>query len=329
MSACMPPVWGSLRRCCGACGPATWPPDCVLFAWNPLVILEGMASVHNDLALMALVLAAVLLLARGSAHWGMAALLTSVLVKFVSLPLVPAYLIVGWRGAVNRGRFVAGAGVLLMAAGGGALPPVLRGGRHPGDPGRAALPAGRSVHHQHPGADQLSLEKDWEQEAVQSLVRRVAMGGWVAYAVWETWRLWRRQAGGAARRPRRPALPPSSYRILLYFLLFACLWFQPWYLIWLLALAPLLGPGADAGILIAFSALVQVKYFIFDFVWFWEFPMVDILVPEAATTVLIFVSDVGAPGMEVLGVAAGCTAAESTWVARRSGEQVQDRARGL
>jgi len=37
-----------------------------------------------------------------------------------------------------------------------------------------------------------------------------------------------------------------------------------------------------------FSALVQVKYFIFDFAWFWEMPMADILVPEVATTVLIF-----------------------------------------
>ena len=42
----------------------------VLFAWNPLVILEGMASVHNDLALMALLLAAVLLLARGTPTGG-------------------------------------------------------------------------------------------------------------------------------------------------------------------------------------------------------------------------------------------------------------------
>ena len=125
------------------------------------------------------------------------------------------------------------------------------------------------------------MEKNWEQEAVQSLVRRVAMGGWVAYAVWQTWRTLARDKGRRWLGGRGGRFPARSvYRILLYFLLFACLWFQPWYLIWLLALAPLLGPGADAGILIAFSALVQVKYFIFDFAWFWEWPMVDILVPE-------------------------------------------------
>ena len=199
----------------------------------------------------------------------MAALLTSVLVKFVSLPLVPVYLIVGWRGAVNRSRFVAGAGVLLLAAGVALYLPyyvegdtletlVLR-------PFRQADLFTTSI----PALISFLMEKDWEQEVVQSLVRRVAMGGWVAYAVWETWRLWRRQPAVAAGRPDG-GFAAASYRILLYFLLFACLWFQPWYLIWLLALAPLLGPGADAGILIAFSGLVQVKYFIFDFVWFWR-----------------------------------------------------------
>ena len=76
--------------------------------------------------------------------------------------------------------------------------------------------------------------------------------------------------------------------MLLYFLLFACLWFQPWYLVWLLALAPLLGRSPHAAAVVAFSALVQVKYFIFDFAWFWRTPMDDILVPEVATTVLIF-----------------------------------------
>ena len=259
----------------------------LLFAWNPLVILEGMASVHNDLALMALVLAAVLLLARGNALWGMAALLASVLVKFVSLPLIPVFLIAGWRGTASRCRFVLGAAALLLAAAAALYVPYMAEGDTLESlalrPFRQADLFTTSI----PALISFVMEKHWEQPAVQSLVRRAAMGGWALYVAWETWRLWRRRPGETGRSPAG-AFAAAGYRILLYFLLFACLWFQPWYLVWLLALAPLLGPGADAGILIVFSALVQVKYFIFDFAWAWETRMVDILAPEAATTVLIF-----------------------------------------
>ncbi|MDO9065955.1 MAG: hypothetical protein Q7U96_02590, partial [Chloroflexota bacterium] len=69
----------------------------LLFAWNPLVVLEGLASVHNDLGLMVLVLLAFYLHQRGHALWGLAALLVSVLVKFVPLALTPLYLVAGWR----------------------------------------------------------------------------------------------------------------------------------------------------------------------------------------------------------------------------------------
>lgn len=259
----------------------------VLFAWSPLVILEGLASVHNDLGLMALVLLGFYLHQRGNSLWGLAAILASVLVKFVPLALTPLFLVAGWRSARDRGRFLAGAGALLALSAVALYFPYYQAGQpwealatrpfHQSDLFTTSLPAVLSFW----------LEGFMAQANAQSLTRDVAMAGWAIFALWQTWRLWRDRAAATAGGSLA-ALAGRSYAVLLYFLLFACLWFQPWYLVWLLALAPLLGRSPHAWAVVAFSALVQVKYFIFDFAWFWRTPMDNILFPEVATTVLIF-----------------------------------------
>lgn len=260
----------------------------LLFAWNPLVVLEGLASVHNDLGLMVLVLLAFYLHQRGHALWGLAALLASVLVKFVPLALTPLYLVAGWRVASDRRQFLWGAGALLALAGVVLYAPYYTPGQpwellalrpfHQADLFTTSLPAVLSFW----------LEGLVTQAQAQSLARDAAMASWGIFSIWQTRQFWRHPAKRTAPGSLA-SLAERSYAVLLYFLLFACLWFQPWYLVWLLALAPLLGPSPQAGAVMVFSALAQVKYFIFDFAWFWRAPMDDILAPEMATTVLIFV----------------------------------------
>jgi hypothetical protein len=258
----------------------------ILFAWNPLVLLEGLASVHNDLGLMVLVLLAFYLHQRGRSLWALTALLASVLVKFVSLPLTPLFLLAGWRAASDKWRFVWRAGALCALAGVVLYAPYYTPGQtwqelavrpfHQTDLFTTSLPAVLSF----------KLEESMPRDEAQDVARDLALAGWAVFTVWQTCRLWRdpaRQGG-----PGLASLMQRSYLVLLYFLLFACLWFQPWYLVWLLALAPLLGPSPHAGAIILFSALVQVKYFIFDFVWYWQTPIPTLLAPEVATTVLIF-----------------------------------------
>lgn len=260
----------------------------LLFAWNPLVLLEGLASVHNDLGLMVLVLLAFYFHQRGRSLWALAALLASVLVKFVPLALTPLFLVAGWRAARDRRQFLWGAGALLALAGVALYAPYYTPGQpwetlalrpfHQADLFTTSLPAVFSFW----------LEGFMTQTQAQSLARDAAMAGWAIFSIWQTWQFWRHPAKRTAPGSLA-SLAERSYAVLLYFLLFACLWFQPWYLVWLLALAPLLGPSPHAAAIMLFSALVQVKYFIFDFAWFWRTPMDDILAPEVATTVLIFV----------------------------------------
>jgi hypothetical protein len=260
----------------------------LLFAWNPLVLLEGLASVHNDLGLMVLVLLAFHLHQRGRSLWALAALLASVLVKFVSLAATPLFLVAGWRTSRDRGRYVLGAGALLALSAVMLYLPYYTPGQsweqlalrpfHQADLFTTSLPAVLSFW----------LEGTVARTEAQSLARNLALTGWVIFSIWQTWRLWRAPAAQEGAGSVTP-LAERAYAVLLYFLLFACLWFQPWYLVWLLALAPLLGRSPHAAAVICFSALVQIKYFIFDFAWLWRTPVDDILAPEVATTVAIFV----------------------------------------
>ena len=76
------------------------------------------------------------------------------------------------------------------------------------------------------------------------------------------------QAWRAARAPRSDADWQSPIRacthILLFYLLFACLWFQPWYTLWPLALAALLPEGAVARTVVLLSYAAAWKTIVFD-----------------------------------------------------------------
>jgi hypothetical protein len=60
----------------------------------------------------------------------------------------------------------------------------------------------------------------------------------------------------------------AAAHLLLFYLLFACLWFQPWYALWPLALAALLPEGALARTVVLLSYAAAWKSIIFnDFVY--------------------------------------------------------------
>ncbi len=89
---------------------------CVAFALNPVLMLEGPANGHNDILMVALMLAGIALAVRYSWQLGYLVLGLSVGVKFVSLAIVPWLIIeqvrrMAWRRAL--GRAVAAAGLVL------------------------------------------------------------------------------------------------------------------------------------------------------------------------------------------------------------------------
>jgi hypothetical protein len=79
----------------------------LLYAWNPIVLIEFVASAHNDALMICLVLLAVLCTQRG--HWRTAvvALVAAALVKWIAAILLPLWAIYWLRRAPSwRGRLL-------------------------------------------------------------------------------------------------------------------------------------------------------------------------------------------------------------------------------
>ncbi len=107
-------LWGALRRH----SPERAAQGLALFLWNPLVLIEGGLSGHNDATMVALLLLAVWLHVRGRKAGAVAAFTLSALVKFVTGPLVPLYMLMvlrrpaSWR---ERGGFLLRSGLAAGA----------------------------------------------------------------------------------------------------------------------------------------------------------------------------------------------------------------------
>lgn len=64
----------------------------VFFAFNPLVLIETLVSSHNDIAMMAFTLSAVLLVFHGKKLFGFLSLLISIGIKYATIVLLPLFL---------------------------------------------------------------------------------------------------------------------------------------------------------------------------------------------------------------------------------------------
>jgi hypothetical protein len=60
----------------------------LFYAWNPILLLESAGTAHNDAVMMTLALLGVYLVVRGNLHVGVAALLASAMIKYVTLLLL-------------------------------------------------------------------------------------------------------------------------------------------------------------------------------------------------------------------------------------------------
>lgn len=90
----------------------------LLWAWNPLVVVESATSAHNDALMVLLILAAVYLHLRGRLGLALVALTLSALVKYASGLLIPMYCLLLWRrgGVAERIRLAGAlAGSLALA----------------------------------------------------------------------------------------------------------------------------------------------------------------------------------------------------------------------
>lgn len=226
-----------------------------LFAWNPLVLWETAANAHNDVAMMFFVLLAFLAMARRRVALALPAIALAAVVKYVTALLGPLMIAHVLRESGPRLRCLqllegALAGLFLVVAfyfpfwdGWDTLEPL---GRRSGF--LTASPAALLS---------LALERISGVTPPAVLISLIAAAAFGALYLRE---ISRPDLG-------RVNLAASSYRIIFYYLVLASLWFQAWYLIWLVALAALAGDGFYQKLSILFSFTAMASYIVFIYVW--------------------------------------------------------------
>lgn len=78
----------------------------VAWLWNPLLLWEGIGNGHNDVVVMCFVVAAIYCWRSGRDGWVIPLLLASVLIKYVTVLLLPIAIVMLWRGKTMRRRLI-------------------------------------------------------------------------------------------------------------------------------------------------------------------------------------------------------------------------------
>ena len=235
----------------------------LLLAWNPVVLYETVGNGHNDIAMVFWVLLAVWALSQRRFTLAILALVTGALFKFIPLLMLPAAGLIalrdlpGWRA---RGRYlvVTGAAVLVLVW--LVYWPFWQGSRILTIDRRmqlytASVPA---------MVDEL-LRTVLPAQAVDYWVALVAAMVTAVYACWEGLHAWRNRSW--------LSFPTATYRIMMFYLLLTCLWFQQWYALWPLGIAALLPPGHAARLAALFGYTALSKQLVLEPLWLWIRPL--------------------------------------------------------
>jgi hypothetical protein len=193
-----------------------------LFAWNPLVLVAGVADGHNDLAMMALVMASFWCLLNRRPVAATALLTLSVGVKYVSILLLPIWGLYLWRTVPTRQRRQVLALTAAVSAGvvAGMLAPFWEPDLMPALLKRLLTP------------DTWTVATEGARRWLMAAGIVLLVGGYG----WELRSLFQR----LARPPAQMGpLVESSFTVLLLVFLLGAARSQPWHLLWALTLAPL------------------------------------------------------------------------------------------
>jgi hypothetical protein len=214
----------------------------LLFAWNPLVLMYVAGNGANDIIMMGLTLLALWLALRSQWNLALPALMLATLMKFVSAVLFPLFVFYAllttprerWRSLLTPLCFSAGMALLIYA-------PFWRGTdtfqalKFQSNQFTDSLPA--LVVHTLSGHFGLG---PWDYYAQQAGLRTEVLAKTFAYTLFAFayayigWGLFKRRA-----QLHADDLAVATFGVVCAYLMLAVLWFQPWYLLWLIPLGAL------------------------------------------------------------------------------------------
>jgi hypothetical protein len=261
----------------------------LFFAWNPLVLFEVPGNGHNDAIVAMLVLAGMYALAVGWRTAVLPALTAGVLTKFVPILLLPVAAAAIWRDRAHRStsggeeedeeRPLRTSGDAFSALAIGAvlsvgLAAVLYAPFWTGI--ESILPRNReTLFTASIGKvvlDMLVRDFGYAAATAQTVVRNTAYAivGLVAVgaAVYIFMQRDAYTSGGRAALVKRTFT--AFYEIIFAYMAVAALWFQPWYLLWLVALTAPTGSPTRVNRTLLFCLGGVANYFVWDYIWLWN-----------------------------------------------------------
>jgi alpha-1,6-mannosyltransferase len=259
--ACTVVIWRLLR----GLNPEWAPAGVLLFAWNPLLQFELPGNAHNDAAMVLFVLLAVAALVAGARLLVFPALAAAVLTKVLAIALGPVFLVgllsapTSWR---RRARGVIGGGalaVLLIVVtyapfweGTGTLHFLSRGNWF-----TASLPTMLREY----------LRGFMEFEAAGRLAATLTGAGFALFVLIRVAWYWRSLGADTPNGGRWKRWLETAHDATFAYLAFACLWWEPWYLTWLVALAALVPRSTvhERALLFCYGGVIN--YVVFKYIW--------------------------------------------------------------
>jgi alpha-1,6-mannosyltransferase len=228
----------------------------LIFAWNPLMIYFSGGTGHNDLWLAATIVLAIGCTVR---RWYAAAIVIAVLgtlIKFVPILLLPLLVIEVWRNQPMRARLET-----LLSGGvmGGLLILIVY---RPFWTGIASLGVTRreNMFTSSLGALLRQALQPFFSTGAGTIVAGTALVAFGAFTLWQLWQFSRTPASEPLGSTR------ALLRILLFYLLIAAIWFQHWYLAWVIPLAALLDESPLRRITLVFSYMVTWQPLLYNYV---------------------------------------------------------------
>jgi len=221
----------------------------LMFAWNPIVLYEVWGNGHNDIVMVFFILLAVWALLYKRYTIAILALAAGTLVKFIPILLIPAAGLIAIRELPSlraRFRFIVATLISVSLLAFLIYLPFWQGFQvltvfQRSNLFTTSLPA---------VIYRLSTPGLGQKRAAE-LISSAALILTIGFAVWQGWR--------AYRNTSIYSFAQASFNILAFYLLITCLWFQQWYTVWLIGLAPILASGAAQLFAILFGFLAIGK----------------------------------------------------------------------
>jgi len=237
----------------------------LLFAWNPLLLFELVGNGHNDVVMVFMILLAIYALIAGWRLLVLPLLALAVLTKLPAIALGPVFLYGLLRGSGSRSEkqlaIVGGAAIGL------GLTVALYAPFWEGPSTLYFLSRGNWFTASFPTMLRELLREWFPYEEAGRLSGLMVGSAFAAFVLMRMIWLWSEERDAKTAPADWQPWLKAAHDVTFVYLAFATLWWQPWYLTWLVALAALLPSRIIHERALLFCYGGMLNYLVFKYVW--------------------------------------------------------------